>query len=219
MTRRPAVPSSPGRIFCARTAGAGPARRSHRRRGGAHRSRARVLLLGLDAKPKAIVHAHRAAAIQCWRWRRIFAVDPDVRTWSANGLFWSGNFCMALGTTFAAGGSLVLQRYFAPGESLRLMQAERVSLPLAWPHQWATLANDPAYPRGRPELPALRRRDLAAPRASHGEGELAGAAFGLRHHGDLYAQHGTSQRYTSGRRSGQSRLALAGQHHPRSSIR
>jgi fatty-acyl-CoA synthase len=100
---------------------------------------------GSTAKPKAIVHAHRAAAIQCWRWRHIFGVDPDVRTWTANGFFWSGNFCMALGTTFAAGGCLVLQRYFAPGESLRLMQSERVSLPLAWPHQMAALAQDPAF--------------------------------------------------------------------------
>jgi len=100
---------------------------------------------GSTAKPKAIVHAHRAAAIQCWRWRHIFAVDPDVRTWTANGFFWSGNFAMALGTTFAAGGALVLQRHFAPGESLKLMQAERVSLPLAWPHQWARLVEDPAY--------------------------------------------------------------------------
>jgi acyl-CoA synthetase (AMP-forming)/AMP-acid ligase II len=100
---------------------------------------------GSTAKPKAIVQAHRAAAIQCWRWRRIFAVDPDVRTWTANGLFWAGNFAMALGTTFAAGGCLVLQRNFEPGESLKLMQDEAVSLPLAWPHQWAALASDPTF--------------------------------------------------------------------------
>ena len=100
---------------------------------------------GSTAKPKAIVHAHRAATIQCWRWRRIFAVDDGVRTWTANGFFWSGNFAMAIGTTFAAGGCLVLQRSFVPGESLRLMQLERVTLPLAWPHQWAALAADPTY--------------------------------------------------------------------------
>jgi acyl-CoA synthetase (AMP-forming)/AMP-acid ligase II len=100
---------------------------------------------GSTAKPKGIVHAHRAAAIQCWRWRRIFAVDPDVRTWTANGFFWAGNFAMALGTTFSAGGCLILQRYFVPGESLKLMQDEGVSLPLAWPHQWTALAADPAF--------------------------------------------------------------------------
>jgi fatty-acyl-CoA synthase len=100
---------------------------------------------GSTAKPKAIVHAHRAATIQCWRWRAIFNVDADVRTWSANGFFWSGNFAMAIGTTFAAGGSLILQRAFDGGEALMLMQKERVSLPIAWPHQWARLVDAPAY--------------------------------------------------------------------------
>jgi acyl-CoA synthetase (AMP-forming)/AMP-acid ligase II len=100
---------------------------------------------GTTARPKAILHSHRAAAIQCWRWRGIFNVDPDVRTWAANGYFWSGNFCMAIGTTFAAGGSLVLQRYFDPGEALRLMQDERVTLPIAWPHQWPQLSDHPDF--------------------------------------------------------------------------
>lgn len=109
---------------------------------------------GSTAKPKAIMHTHRAAAIQSWRWSRIYNVDPDVRSWAANGLFWSGNFAMALGTTFSAGGCMVLQSAFNPGEALRLMQAERVTLPIAWPHQWAKLVEDPAY--GEVDLSALR---------------------------------------------------------------
>ena len=135
--RRPQVRSSFGRIFCrgplapASLVDAIAAEIAPTDRGLVFFSS------GSTAKPKAIVHAHRAAAIQCWRWRSIFAVDTDVRTWTANGFFWSGNFAMAIGATFAAGGCLVLQRHFAPGEALKLMQTERVSLPLAWPHQWA----------------------------------------------------------------------------------
>ncbi|MET0387798.1 MAG: class I adenylate-forming enzyme family protein [Polyangiales bacterium] len=120
---------------------------------------------GSTAKPKAIVHGHRAAAIQCWRWRKIFAIDPDVRTWTANGFFWSGNFCMAIGATFAAGGCLVLQRHFAPGEALKLMQDERVSLPLAWPHQWVRLVEDPAY--REVDLSALRYVGETSPLRAH----------------------------------------------------
>jgi fatty-acyl-CoA synthase len=120
---------------------------------------------GSTAKPKAIVHAHRAAAIQCWRWRQIFAVDSDVRTWTANGFFWSGNFAMAIGTTFAAGGCLVLQRHFASGEALKLMAAERVSLPLAWPHQWARLVGDPAYREA--DLSSLRYVGDGSPLRAH----------------------------------------------------
>jgi acyl-CoA synthetase (AMP-forming)/AMP-acid ligase II len=120
---------------------------------------------GSTAKPKAIVHAHRAAAIQCWRWPRIFGIDPDVRTWTANGFFWSGNFAMALGTTFAAGGCLVLQRHFAPAESLKLIESERVSLPLAWPHQWARLVEDPAYREA--DLSSLRYVGETSPLRAH----------------------------------------------------
>ena len=100
---------------------------------------------GTTAKPKAVVHMHRAAAMQSWRWRRIYGLDANVRTWCANGFFWSGNFASAMGATLAAGGCLVLQRHFATDEALRLMQAERVSLPIAWPHQWARLVADPAW--------------------------------------------------------------------------
>src|SRR5262249_37350343 len=56
---------------------------------------------GSTAKPKGVVHSHRAATIQCWRWKRLFALDSDVRTWTANGFFWSGNFTQAVGATFS----------------------------------------------------------------------------------------------------------------------
>ena len=120
---------------------------------------------GSTAKPKAIQHSHRAAAIQSWRWKRIYNVDADVRTWSANGFFWSGNFCMGLGTTFAAGGCLVLQSAFLPGEALRLMQAEKATLPVAWPHQWGKLVDDPAY--ADTDLSSLRYVGALSPLREH----------------------------------------------------
>jgi fatty-acyl-CoA synthase len=120
---------------------------------------------GSTAKPKAIQHSHRAAALQCWRWRDFFAVDSTVRTWTANGLFWSGNFTMALGATFGAGGCLVLQSAYLAAEALRLMQAERVSLPLAWPHQWGRLVEDPTYKDT--DLSALRYVGETSPLRAH----------------------------------------------------
>ena len=66
-------------------------------------------------------------------------LGDGVRSWTANGFFWSGNFAMVLGGTLAAGGSLVLQRTFQPEEALDLMDAERVNFLFAWPHQWAQL--------------------------------------------------------------------------------
>ncbi|WP_199747968.1 class I adenylate-forming enzyme family protein [Actinomadura sp. WAC 06369] len=122
---------------------------------------------GSTSRPKGIVSAHRGIAVQLWRFRRMYGVGPDdeVRTWTANGFFWSGNFGMAIGTTLAAGGSLVLQPTFDPAEALALMQAERVTLPLAWPHQWAQLESAPGYAGA--DLRSLRFVDRGTPLAKH----------------------------------------------------
>jgi fatty-acyl-CoA synthase len=120
---------------------------------------------GSTGKPKGVLQSHRAAALQSWRLAQIFRIDRDVRTWTANGLFWSGNFCMALGATFAAGGCLVLQRYFVTQEALQLMAAEKVSMPLAWPHQWARLTGDPTYLQT--DLSALRYVGETSPLRQH----------------------------------------------------
>jgi fatty-acyl-CoA synthase len=101
---------------------------------------------GSTGKPKGIMSAQRGIAIQLWRWRRMFAVyDPDVRVWTANGFFWSGNFGMALGTALHAGGAVILQQTFNAVEALELMEKERVSFPIGWPHQWAQLQQAPNW--------------------------------------------------------------------------
>jgi fatty-acyl-CoA synthase len=120
---------------------------------------------GSTSKPKGILSSHRAVAIQLWRWRRIFGLEGDVRSWTANGFFWSGNFGMAIGGTFSSGGSLVLQQVFAAAEALELMQAEKVNLPLAWPHQWAQLEEAPNW--DRVDLSSLRYIDRDTPLARH----------------------------------------------------
>ena len=120
---------------------------------------------GSTAKPKAVLHTHRAAAIQCWRWSRVTALDPGVRTWTANGFFWSGNFTQAIGSTLSAGGCLILQRYFDPGEALQLMQTERVTYPVAWPHQWARLVDDPSY--AKTDLSSLHYVGETSPLREH----------------------------------------------------
>jgi fatty-acyl-CoA synthase len=100
---------------------------------------------GSTGKPKGVLNSHRGVNIQSWRWPRIYAADHVMRTWSANGLFWSGNFSLALGGTLAAGGAVILQPTFVPAEAIRLMEAERVTLPYCWPHQWAQLEAEPAW--------------------------------------------------------------------------
>jgi fatty-acyl-CoA synthase len=120
---------------------------------------------GSTSRPKGILGSHRQITIQCWRWRRMLGLGDDVRSWTANGLFWSGNFGMALGATFASGGTLVLQSTFNAPEALELMQAERVTMALAWPHQYAQLTAAANW--NDVDLSSLHYVDVNLPLASH----------------------------------------------------
>lgn len=120
---------------------------------------------GSTNKPKGILSAHRGVAIQLWRMRRQQGLGEEVRTWTANGFFWSGNFAMALGATLAAGGALLLQRTFKPEEALDLMELEKASFLFAWPHQWAQL--EAAANWHDVDLSALKYIDVESSIARH----------------------------------------------------
>jgi fatty-acyl-CoA synthase len=137
---------------------------------------------GSTSKPKGVLNAHRGVCIQLWRFRRMYGFSPNdnVRGWTANGFFWSGNFTMVLGSTLASGGSLVLQSTFDAADALELMQAERVNFPFAWPHQWAQLEGAPNW--DRVDLSSVRFADFKTPIAHHptvsGEWYEPGHAYG-----------------------------------------
>src|SRR5204863_1832715 len=136
---------------------------------------------GTTARPKGVLHTHRPPALQSWRFAEQLRLDPDTRTWSAFPFFWTAGFCMVMGATLAAGGCLVLQEHFEPGEALRLLEAERVTTPFAWPHQSAQMEDHPDWTQR--DLSALRHveaftsfgrhpsvhvEDVWSPRAAYG---------------------------------------------------
>lgn len=120
---------------------------------------------GSTARPKGILSAHRGVSIQLWRMGPQQGLGDGVRSWTANGFFWSGNFAMIVGGTLARGGSMVLQRTFQPGEALDLMSAERVSFLFAWPHQYAQLLEAPNWEST--DLSSLVYVDVDSPVARH----------------------------------------------------
>lgn len=121
---------------------------------------------GSTAKPKGILSAHRGVTLQLWRWPKWYdAQHGAVRTWSANGFFWSGNFSMALGGALTSGGSLILQSTFQPEEALALIEQEKATMILAWPHQWEQLIAAPNW--DSVDLSSLIYMDSKSPIAQH----------------------------------------------------
>jgi fatty-acyl-CoA synthase len=120
---------------------------------------------GSTGKAKGILSAHRGPCLQLWRWPQWYCFDDPPRVWSSNGFFFSGNFCQAFGSALTTGGSLVLQRWFDAEEALRLMETERASMLLAWPHQWAQLEAAPNYATA--DLGTMRYVDARTPIAHH----------------------------------------------------
>ncbi len=139
---------------------------------------------GTTAAPKGVLHPHRGPAIQSWRFAQQLRLDPSVRVWSAFPFFWSAGLVMVMGATLAAGGCIVLQEHFEPGEALHLLESERVTSPHAWAHQLAELEDHPEWPRvdlssirhceaftsfGR--HPTVHVEDAWSPRAAYGLSE------------------------------------------------
>ena len=120
---------------------------------------------GSTSRPKGVVNSQRGIVIHLWRWRRMFALEDDVRAWTPNGFFWSGNFGTVLGATLSAGGTLVLQSVFQPEASLALMARERVNYPTAWPHQWKRVVEAANWEEV--DLGAVRYLDGKQPLAAH----------------------------------------------------
>jgi fatty-acyl-CoA synthase len=121
---------------------------------------------GSTAKPKGILSAHRGVTLQLWRWPRWYEAKPgEMRYWSANGFFWSGNFSMALGGALSSGGSLVLQSTFNPEEAVGLIEREQATAIFAWPHQWEQLTAAPNYADA--DLSSLIYIDYKSPIAQH----------------------------------------------------
>lgn len=121
---------------------------------------------GSTAMPKGILSAHRGVTLQLWRWPKWYLAKPgELRMWSANGLFWSGNFSMALGGALTRGGSIVLQSTFNAEEALQLMEREKATFLNAWPHQWEQLIAAPNWETT--DLSSLIYMDYKSPIAQH----------------------------------------------------
>jgi fatty-acyl-CoA synthase len=101
---------------------------------------------GSTAEPKGVVHTHRALCLAADGDATVLGIEPDDRTWGYLPFFFAGGLVAVALATLSRGAAVVLQDVFEPGETLRLLAAERVTVFFAWPHQAEALLAHPAFP-------------------------------------------------------------------------
>ena len=138
---------------------------------------------GTTERPKGILHAHRSAALQSWRFAARQRLVAGDRVYSAFPFFWTAGFAMVMGSTLAAGACLVVAETFEAEAALRTIQDEKVSVVHAWPHQAAQLRDCPNNldsdlsrvrnnaERFRPGSPSGEAIGLGSSRAGYGMSE------------------------------------------------
>ena len=101
---------------------------------------------GSTADPKAAVHSHGGVvrhAHNLWQFRDLEAGDV---IYTPMPMFWIGGFSFTLLAAVHAGATLVFEDRFEPGATLDLLERERVTIAIGWPHMSKALTEHPSFP-------------------------------------------------------------------------
>jgi acyl-CoA synthetase (AMP-forming)/AMP-acid ligase II len=115
---------------------------------------------GSTADPKGAVHSHGATvrhAHNLWQLRDLTADDV---LYTPMPLFWVGGLSFTLVAAIHAGATLVFEAQFDPGTTLELIEREKVTQVLGWPHMAKALTEHPSFPDR--DLSRVRGGTLAA---------------------------------------------------------
>lgn len=107
---------------------------------------------GSTTDPKGAVHTHGAAVRHAHNLGQMRELGEDDVIYTPMPLFWVGGFSFTLIAAMHAGARLVFEEQFEPGATLDLIERERVTQVLGWPHMAKALVDHPTY----------RERDLSS---------------------------------------------------------
>lgn len=100
---------------------------------------------GTTARPKGVLHSHRALALNGARIGELQGLNHDDVVWFYFPLFFSAGCVNVMLGALSAGASLILQPAFDPGSALELIERERATTWHLWPHQLSALLEHPDW--------------------------------------------------------------------------
>jgi acyl-CoA synthetase (AMP-forming)/AMP-acid ligase II len=104
-----------------------------------------VFSSGSTADPKAIVHSHGATVRHAHNLNQIRGLGHDDVIYTPMPLFWVGGLSFSLIAAMHAGATIVFEDVVEPAATLALLERERVTQVLGWPHMGKLLADHPDY--------------------------------------------------------------------------
>lgn len=121
---------------------------------------AMVFSSGSTGDPKAAVHSHGAVVRHPHNLNQLRDLRPDDVLYTPMPLFWVGGFSFTLVAAMHAGCTVVFQEQFEPGATLELIERERVTEVLGWPHMAKALVDHPSF--GERDLSSVRGGNVTA---------------------------------------------------------
>jgi len=115
---------------------------------------------GSTADPKAAVHTHGAVVRHAHNLGQMRDLRSDDVLYTPMPLFWVGGFSFTLVGAMHAGATLVFEEQFEPGATLELIERERVTQVLGWPHMAKALVDHPSF--AERDLSSIRAGSMAA---------------------------------------------------------
>ncbi|CAM4455403.1 Long-chain-fatty-acid--CoA ligase [Mycobacterium basiliense] len=115
---------------------------------------------GSSGAPKGVVHSHGSALGAVRSGLHARCITSATRLYLPMPFFWVGGLGGGILSVLSAGATLVTEESPRPDTTLRLLEAERVTLFRGWPDQAETLARHPG--RANVDLSALRPGSLDA---------------------------------------------------------
>ena len=100
---------------------------------------------GSESEPKGVIHSHGGVISHPFNLLPFRDLQPGDVAYTPMPLFWVGGLTYTLLSCMHAGATVVFEAKFDPGPTLELIERERVTHVIGWPHMAKALTEHPTF--------------------------------------------------------------------------